>query len=388
VITVTFADSATLPQGGPSGFSGAPLVVSVDTVINATGGVVYTAVPVCPSATAGANGCDITLPETTTPTNAGYARLVFSVRDAANPGTGAPNTSASREFVHLDDETAPAVAGITAPSTISGAAATTFTADATDNVELGDVLASNSYQGFYAGTYFAHQPRQTIGTYGVSPLDFSRTAATGNALSVTLNPFIFSLENTVGAGVPSGTPGVASAINFIVRDVAGVQLNVFCPVPAAGDGAVAEVPSTANRSNCIQRENNNIAPNILAGTPVPASFNTIAPGISSFVQNLPVRNANGTVTLQAEARGPQGTFANPFPNGVNFYVFDNNVGGRWVIVGSATLVQAIDDDIQLVRRWVYTATVAGTLVPVGAQVSAIGINAGRGLVNVANQIAP
>jgi hypothetical protein len=386
VITVTFADSASGTQGGPSGFPNTPLVVTVDTIINATGGSPYTAVVTCPSATAGVNGCDVVLPETTTPTNAGYQRLVFNVRDAANPGTGAANASASREFVHLDDENPPAVAGVTAPSTISGAAPVTFTADATDNVELGDVLASNSYTNF-AGTYWAHLPRQTIGTYGISPLDFSRTAATGNALSVTMNPFIFSLEATTAAGLPTGTPGVATAINFVVRDVAGVQLNVFCPLPAAGDGAVAEVPPVANRSNCIQRENNNIAPNILAGTPAPASFNTIAPGIISFLQNLPVRNADGTVTLQAEARGPQGTFANPFPNGVNFYVFNNTLG-RWVIVGSSTLVQAIDDDIQLVRRWVYTTTVAGSLVPVGATVSAIGINAGRGLVNGVNLTAP
>jgi hypothetical protein len=386
VITVTFADSATGTQGGPSGFGTTPLIVTLDSIYNATGGSPYTAAVVCPSATAGVNGCDVTLPETTTPTNAGYQRLVFNVRDAANPGTGAANASASREFIHLDDENPPAVAGVTAPSTISGAAPVTFTADATDNVELGDVLASNSYTN-YAGTYWAHFPRQTIGTYGISPLDFSRTAATGNPLSVTMNPFIYSLEASTAAGVPTGTPGVATAINFVVRDVAGVQLNVFCPLPAAGDGAIAEVLPTANRSNCIQRENNNIAPNILAGTPAPASFNTIATGIVSFLQNIPVRNADGTVTLQAEARGPQGTFANPFPNGVNFYVFDNTLG-RWVIVGASTLVQAIDDDIQLVRRWVYTTTVAGSLVPVGATVQAIGINAGRGLVNGVNLTAP
>ena len=387
VITVTFADSATAPQGGPSGFGTTPLIVTLDSIYNATGGSPYTAVVTCPSVTAGVNGCDVTLPETTTPTNAGYQRLVFNVRDAANPGTGAANASASREFIHLDDENPPSVAGITAPSTISGTAPVTFTADATDNVELGDVLASNSYTSF-AGTYWAHFPRQTIGTYGISPLDFSRTAATGNPLSVTMNPFIVSLEATTALGAPTGAPGVATAINFVVRDVAGVQLDVFCPLPAAGDGAVAEVPPVANRSNCIQRENNNIAPNIAAGGFVPSSFTAIAPGIISFLQNpAPVRNADGTVTLTAEARGPQGTFANPFPNGVNFYKFDNGLG-RWVIVASDATGTAVDDDIQLVRRWIFSVTVPGATLPPGTVVQAIGINAGRGLVNGVNNTVP
>jgi hypothetical protein len=389
VITVTFADSASGTQGGPSGFPNTPLVVTVDSIHNATGGSPYTATVTCPSASVGVSGCDVTLPETTTPTNAGYQRLVFHVRDAANPGAtaSATNNSASREFIHLDDENPPAVAGITAPSTISGAAPVTFTADATDNVELGDVLASNSYTNF-TGTYWAHFPRQTIGSYGISPLDFSRTAATGNALSVTMNPFIYSLEATSAAGAPTGTPGVATAVNFVVRDVAGVQLNVFCPLPAAGDGAVAEVLPVANRSNCIQRENNNIAPNILAGTPVPASFNTIAPGIISFLQNpAPVRNADGSVTITAEARGPQGTFANPFPNGVNFYYFDT-VLGRWIILANDATGTAVDDDIQLVRKWIFSVTVPGTNLPAGTSVQAIGINAGRGLVNGVNNTVP
>ncbi|MEX2281026.1 MAG: Ig-like domain-containing protein [Gemmatimonadota bacterium] len=388
-ITVFFADTAAGAQGGPSGFLATPLVVTTSTRTNSAGGTASTTTNIastvtCPSATGGANACDVALTEATSAATSGYFRLVFNVRDAANPGSGAANTSASREFVHLDDEATPAVAGITAPSTISGAAAVTFTADATDNVELGDVIASNSYT-ISATDYYAHFGRQTIGTYGISPLDFARTAATGNALSVTMNPFIYSLEATSAAGVPSGAPGVANAINFAVRDVAGVELNVACPAPAAGDGAVGEVASPANRSNCIQRQNNNIAPNILAGTPAPASFATIAVGMTSFVQNNPV-HTGATVTLQAEARGPQGTFANPFPNGVNFYRFDTALQ-RWIFVATAT-GSAIDDDIQNVRRWVYTTTVSDTVVPAGTSVRAIGINAGRGLISNTDQTVP
>ena len=91
--------------------------------------------------------------------------------------------------------------------------------------------------------------------------------------------------------------------------------------------------------------------------------------------------------MSAEARGPQGTFANPFPNGVNFYRFDNTLG-RWVIVAADATGTAVDDDIQLVRRWIFSVTVDGALLPPGTVVQAIGINAGRGLVNGVNNTVP
>jgi hypothetical protein len=270
----------------------------------------------------------------------------------------------------------------------------TFTADATDNVELGDVIPAISYANAPTD-FYAHNGLQTIGTYGISPLDFSRTAATSNALSVTMNPFIYSLEFTAAGGVPLGNAAFATAVNFAVRDVAGVQLNVACPAPAAGDGAVGETPANTNRSNCIQRQNNNIIPNVQAGvgsaTPVNYNSATLTPApaqnILSFLQ-LPITRAGGITTLTAEATGPQGTFTNPFPSGVNFYRYDA-AQTRWIFIATATSAVAFDDDVQAVRRWRYVVTVPDAQVPVGASVRAMGVNAGRGLIaNSSDQLAP
>jgi hypothetical protein len=313
---------------------------------------------------------------------------VVSVQDAANSGGGSRNTSPTDSLIFLDDEVPPSVAGVTAPSTIAPGSVT-FTADATDNVEMGDVIASVQYNNDLNG-YYAHNGAQSVGAYGVSPLDFSRTLAGANALSVTFNPFIYSVETTSSAGVPNADQAVAGAVNFAVRDVAGVQLNVTCPAPGAGDGAFGEFAPVSNRSNCIQRQNNNITPNVLAGTAVPSSYTVIAAGIASFVQNGPVRTGStttGTVVLEGEARGPQGTFANPFPNGVNFYRLDASLQ-RYIFVGSAT-GRAIDDDIQAVRRWVYTtSSLPVSQVPVGATIRALGVNTGRALRNAADRVVP
>jgi hypothetical protein len=337
------------------------------------------------------SSCTFGFPETTSSATSGYFRIIYTVRDAAFSGTGTPN-QVTDTIIYLDDEAPPSLAGVTAPSTITSAPVT-FTADATDNVELGDVIASIGYGN--SGNFYAHAGgQQPVGSYGISPLDFSRTAAGGNALSVTLNPFIYSLEHTSAAGLPLADAAFANAVNFAVRDVAGVQLNVACPAPAAGDGAVGEVAAPANRSNCLQRQNNNIIPNVQAGvgSTTPTNYNTAtltpppAQNIMSFLQLAPTVSTT-TVTLTAEATGPQGTFANPFPNGVNFYRYDT-AQQRYIFVVTSTSAVATDDDVQAIRRWRYTATTTTAITPSGTMIRAIGVNNGRGLVSGNNVNVP
>jgi hypothetical protein len=380
-VTVTFVDTAVAPAG-PSGFPATPLATTSVQRINAAG---TTAVALGAAVACAGTSCTFGMPEATSSATSGYFRVIFTVRDAAFSGPGTPN-QVTDTLIYLDDEAPPTVAGVTAPSTIVGSASVTFTADATENVELGDVIPSISY-GNSATDFYAHNGMQTIGSYGISPLDFDRssaTAAAGDALAVTMNPFIYSLEFVSAAHAPLGNASFANAVNFAVRDVAGVQLNVTCPAPAAGDGAIGEVAPPANRSNCIQRQNNNIAVNVAAGSTL-TNYNTatLTPGpaqsITTFMQLAPVRTAT-TITLTAQATGPQGTFANPFPNGVNFYRQDPTQNNRWIFVGTSTTAVATDDDVQAVRRWTYSLTVPNASVPAPQVTRAMGLNAGRGLI--------
>src|SRR6185436_17669439 len=93
----------------------------------------------------GGSACTVTIPDAVVSggANNGYFRLTTSVRDVSFGAT--TNSTAPSVIFYLDDETAPSVAGVTASSTIVGGQPATFTADMSDNVELGDNMASVGY---------------------------------------------------------------------------------------------------------------------------------------------------------------------------------------------------------------------------------------------------
>jgi hypothetical protein len=385
VVTISFVDTAVAPAG-PSGFGDAPLTVrmvrfndaNVDGALDST---VIAVTPVC-----GGTSCTFTIPDAVSAATAGYFRIVSSVRDVASGAT--PNRSADTTFIYLDDETAPTVAGVTAPSTISGAASVTFSADMSDNVELGDILASIGYTGNCAAQqnntnapggstcYYAHQPNRDLATYGL-PLTSRATA--GAEGSFTFNPFIYSLETTLAGGAPAGNAAFASNVNLAVRDEAGVQVGIACPAPGV-DGAVAGATGPAGGS-CVARENNNISVNVAAGSTL-TNFAALNTGLTDFDQLAPTRSATTAgadpIILTAEALGPQGTFANPFTS-VNFYRW-SATQSRWILVGTATGVRAFDRDVQNVRVWEYTLSTTDAIVPTGTIIRAIGVRDGRGLI--------
>lgn len=436
-LTVTFRDTSVAPAG-PSGFSTTPLAgqvaVRVFNAATGTAGLAFAiADPVCGPLSATSSGCTITVPDAGTN---GYYQITTTVRDVSFPGGNV--SSPSTTVLWLDDETAPVVAGVTAPSTIAPNTAYTFGADMSDNVELGDNLMSFGYPNVTAGpvNFYAHQLRKPIGEFGPTALTASATATSAEG-SITTTP-IFNVQS-VGGGcfvdangdgvndIPfptscpvngAGDNGIVTAVNMAIRDMAGVRVATICPAPGV-DGAVTQGGSTlttqgiaavAPNGSCTQRQNNSITPNVIAGGGTAFNFGTIA-NLYDFVQNDVCRGTapifgrttttsgaggftcaaapTGTVvTLQAEAHGAQGQLANPFPEGVRFYILDPS--GRWVVIDAgAVTVQVFDDDVLAVRRWIYTASTTTTVVPIGSTVRAVGIRGNAALVaNTTDRVVP
>ena len=424
LVTMQFLDTAGTLNAGPAGFppgtgavtGGTSTVIRHNAANQPNGTSLGLTALTCGPLGPVSSTCTYTIPDATSATTAGYFVNSTNVIDATVPGG---NLSATIVRTYLDDETAPSVAGITAPSSIVGANPVTFTADMSDNVELGDLLAAVGYNtGYFAHTPAACTsgaiscaPRQVLAAYGL-PLTSAITGA-----SVMYSPFVYSMETT-GAGVlPAGDQAIAQSINFAVRDMAGMVLRAPCPVPPTDNAAFA-VDSLADGSLdgwCLQRQNNNVAANINFGTPGPvASFTTIQPTMTSWSvdstanSTLPATSAaptSGNVLIRATAQGPQGTFLNPF-DVVQFYVLDVQ-NQRWIQLPGSPLVRASDADVVGVRVWRYTLTVPSTSWPVenncfgpataavagaspstalgcvhaiqGASVVAVGVNAGRGL---------
>jgi hypothetical protein len=352
VISVQFEDAGV----GPSGFGDEPLVVTVERIL-ASGTTCYDDAGVlidCDDAPV-TSDASITIPDID-----GYWRLTVFVTDEAG------NASDTETFLYLDDEVPPVVAGVVAPSTIEGATSVTFSADASDNVELGDVLSAIGYG--VLGVY-AHEAREEIDTYGVDSFTTSTVA------TFTYDYFIHQLESTA-AGVPAGDATQANVAEFLVRDVAGVELDDACPLPTDVDGATTQ--------NCTLRKNNNIVVNVQAGEGVtPTPWSTIDPDLVSFELTVspaaPDVSAGQTAAWTATATGPQGTFAEPFEF-VNFYEMD--ASGRFILVNTDQTGTATDDDIQNTRLWTYSGpTFKPTATGQTRTYRAIGVVGGAGLVS-------
>jgi hypothetical protein len=260
-------------------------------------------------------------------------------------------------------------------------------------IELGDQLVSVGYPN--AGqpvTFYAHQPRAVLATFGPAELVTSHTGA------FTMDPMVSSLQMVTAGNVPdAGNNEFVEAVNFAVRDMAGHRVATVCPSPGV-DGAftqggpgppAASAVASAPNGSCIQRQNNNIRPNVLAGlAPGATPFNFGGLGIQAFVQNPICRHTavvgftaacpapTGTVvTLRAEAHGAQGLFANPFES-LRFYM---KHADRWVLVEGTADIFVVDDDVQAIRRWIYRLQTTTTQIPAGTEIRAVGIRGNSGL---------
>jgi hypothetical protein len=397
----TFVDAGI----GPSGFSATPLQIRVEQFTpTATGGVLRTCIhPTAGTQLAGTgNGCttnggfvtvadgnpDVILPFAAVDA---YFQVTARVRDFAG------NMSADSVRVTLDDQVAPVVGNIVAPTSLTGGQQATFSAQMQDNVELGDQLG---YVGFAALNTFIVTGRDVLAQYGFDVLTSQANA------THTIDQFIRSIETTAG-GVPTGTIAMATDMNLAVRDMAGMQTGGACPV--AGVVGVQEPAGPFLPGSCRTVQTSiinavNLGMGGAAETSWTAANRPFGPvtatnpngGGTSFQQtsnanpvcsNIPVGNHAGcnvvtatTKTLTATATGPAQTFANPFQR-VNFYYTDTNNRAHLIGTGSVTVT---DNTVTNIRTWTYTTSwnpgAMGVWANPGYAVWALGVDAqGRGL---------
>ena len=275
------------------------------------------------------------------PGTEGYWHLIVHAVDAAWPG----NFSSDSMRLTLLDVTAPVVGGISAPASLPGGQAASFTAPLVDNVDLGTLDPFLTYTG---GTVF-QWPSVTLGAYGFA--DGLVGAATGN---FNVTNFVRSIEGTTAAGRANATPNAATTVTFDVYDVAqnltsaalgitpAVVFGAGGIIPALGTaatGAAAVDSATFNPTNALHGNFLHLAPN-----PV-----QVCQGGATACGATPP----ATTVLSATMTGPNATFANPFTQ-VQFY-YQDPVNSRWYLAGTGAAA-ATDNTVTSTRTWTYSFT--------------------------------
>jgi len=215
-------------------------------------------------------------------------------------GLGSGTTT---ELWYLFDETAPNVNNIGIQGSYAAGGTYTFSATATDNVDLLDSQFALEFTGLTGSTLdvIPFGSLQTFGTPWTEDLTTTATATT------TVSNFVVAIETTT-AGSPDGAGSLVPVgwAQFAVRDVAlnqSVQRNNFAggsveagtsfdaTEPFLSGGVFEAVVGAVDL--CINAAEDCVAPNVR------------------------------DVTLQAVISGPSGAVGNPFTNGVRFYYVDN-----------------------------------------------------------------
>jgi hypothetical protein len=359
VYTFSFIDVGGSPTAGPSGFSANPVSILFERILPSGTTCFGDAGAPNPDCALVADDGAVTLPATP-----GYFRLNAFATDQAG------NVSTRLIRMTLIDVAPPVVGGIVAPSLITGGAAATMRAAATDNVELGDVNAAIGFEGLVTLSF----ETENVASYGPTPNFVSSTN-----IQYTVPQWIWSIETTTAAGRPTGTIFDADVVTFSVRDMAGVVDDVPCFV----DGPNCDVTSQNIGPNVPEQPNSwtTLNPAFASANPLHGNFVLAAPSPSTLCNGGgnacdPVNQARST-NLTATVTGPSGTFANPFQR-VRFYYIDTN--GRAQLIGTDS-PSGSDNTITSTRTWTFSTSwnVTG-LVPANYQVFAIGIDSqGRAL---------
>jgi hypothetical protein len=251
----------------------------------------------------------------------------------------------------LNDQTAPGASNIAIPASLVGGAATSFSATATDNLNLwrGD------YRFEFGGVELLPlSERQIFNTRFVTSQAGLVTEATA---AVTVN-FVRSLETTDGGNAPSG-PGTlqpATGVTLLVEDAAG---NFFIRDNAFAGGTVPPGTSFSVAARGV------------------ATFQVSAPAAAQNVWNQigtqPAPAADNPIdrTITATATGASGTFANPFTV-VRFY--HRAPGGVNELIGTAQAPSVTDDGTTRTWTWTITWTPAGAQAQANAPVFAVGVH--------------
>jgi hypothetical protein len=232
------------------------------------------------------------------------------------------NTATIAGRTAILDMTAPAVGNIVLPGTLPNGGSATFTATATDNLDINAQVFRTIYAAAVnGGTELPYAGPTTVGAFGAPLL-------TSSPLTATVN-FIRSIE--AAGPAPSGTVIAATGARFDVTDFGG---------------------------------NSATASNLFAAGTVTAGTSASALGVFDWVGNTSVTpicdntgaNSCGSVATSANltgvARGTSGTFAAPFAR-VIFYI--NNAGVR-TFIGETTARSSTDTGVvgdPTGRVWTY-----------------------------------
>jgi hypothetical protein len=300
-------------------------------------------------------------------TNAAYYRVTQMAQDFAG------NVSAAQTLLTLLDQVPPVLGNVNSPSTITGNTTVNFSADATDNIDLGDATPFI----LYANGLNLANPASSIGQYGPA-------AFTTSAVAQASAPNFIRGVQTLGQGSFSNANNLA----FVVRDAAGVVDNIVCP-PAGTNCAVTVLPITAAVTAGITASNpqTNFATGGgvtggFTGWTIAASNATVCNGTTQSAgptpQPCPTNPTNTSLTASLTTQNPN--LGTPFER-VNFYA--QNAGGVSSLIGTATAgTSSVSGGVTTVA---YTFSWTPLNVTPGVyQVFAIGVNnRGDGLINAA-----
>lgn len=284
----------------------------------------------------------------------GYYRYQGQVYDQGGLGTGEVT-----EVMYLFDETPPNVDNISGTAgTFTAAQQATFSANASDNVDLWQA----QFSFVYAGAAFPFGPPSELGP------GWNFDAPTTEATAQATVPFVVGMQQTDAGGAPTGAPASVEWARFVVRDIA---------------------------QNSSTQQNNFV----IGSFPAPVDFAPAFPGGASFQNVTAAVNlcANDdedctapdvrTVTLTATATGPSGTFQNPFA----FVVFAYMDGAGELRYIDTDATATVTDDGAL-RTWTWSVTLNGSDVvapaalPTAIDIVTYGVNGtnGTGLVAQVN----
>ncbi|CAN5687933.1 hypothetical protein BH23GEM11_BH23GEM11_13820 [soil metagenome] len=283
------------------------------------------------------------------PTVAGYYTFSAVFRDVAL-NTTAPD-EASRTVVY--DMTAPQVVNVNVPLSVTGGAEASFSATATDNLDLQDFV----YKTGFASFNLPHGPRQNLGTFGAPLLQQA-------SLSASVS-FIRSLE------LPGGAIEAAQVARFEARDFGN---NV-----GFGQSALIGVPAAPATS--VFTAVNSFAP---TADPTTICVVTDADNCGSVAT---------TTALEAVVDGESGSFAAPFAR----IIFYRNDSGVLTYIGETTTRVSTDDGSSQTnppgnpggRVWTYSGVTFTPMVddkanPLAIDIHAVGVtSAGHALLSTA-----
>ena len=308
------------------------------------------------------NTCNATLDDfvEAVPVNDGYYTHEAFVRDQAG------NVGPSLTRTVLVDLTNPSAGNISIPTTLTGGVPATFTATATDNLDLGESDFRLAFGALGAFPFGAPTP---IGTA------FDADLTTSANVQATF-AFVRALETTgAGDALDGSNRTAATAITLRVLDAAGnsaSQSNAFAggTVPA-GDG--------------------------IDGTGATNQFLVAVPSANVQVCNMnpaaPANSCGGNATevdIEVHVIGTSGTFANPFAAMHLYYAEDTDDDGNPEIIrylATLTSPSASDDGVN--RTWIWTykfnpSALGITFEDNGAEIFAIGVDPEGDAVMTAN----